>query len=170
MRRKGIVITIGIMIFFGYINCFAQSAKEAVKALQKLQAKVETGISFQDYFRALGDTKFEVDLFLRSVRPESTNEQLLKLAGQIQSAHLDYQSAGSIWDLQITGVSAGVFPSQGIRIKSIENYKWSYPELGYLKRYPLHSDCVFIEDVLRVIWKHAIKNTEEAITIIQAGK
>ena len=45
---------------------FGQSAKDAIRALKKLEARVEAGISYKDYAPALGDAKFEVNLFLES--------------------------------------------------------------------------------------------------------
>ena len=63
--KKLIVLAMVIGLLISNI-CYAQSAKDAVRALQKFQARIEVGISYRDYAPALGDVKFEVNQFLRS--------------------------------------------------------------------------------------------------------
>jgi hypothetical protein len=60
-----LAMALGLLVGLSSI-CYAQSAKEAVRALPKLQARVEAGISYRDYSPALGDALFEVKLFLQS--------------------------------------------------------------------------------------------------------
>ncbi|MGD0217487.1 MAG: hypothetical protein ABSC45_08265 [Desulfobaccales bacterium] len=45
---------------------FSQSAKDALRAMKKLQARTQAGISYNDYAPALGEAKFEINLFLES--------------------------------------------------------------------------------------------------------
>jgi len=47
-------------------------AKEAVSALKKVEARLQVGISYQDYTKLLGETLHQVNLFLES--PESTQK------------------------------------------------------------------------------------------------
>lgn len=72
----------------------AQSAKDALRALSKLQAKTEVGISLRDYRNELGDVKFEVDLFLKSKEAGKNTE----LANHIKKAMYTYLDALRVWD------------------------------------------------------------------------
>jgi hypothetical protein len=64
MRR---ILSITLIIFMGLNGvAFGQSAKDAVKALKKLEAKTETGINYKDFATALADTKVEVESFVNS--------------------------------------------------------------------------------------------------------
>lgn len=73
--------------------CSAQSVKEAVRALQKLQARTEAGISRRDYAPALGDTRFEVNQFLQSSEAKVNP----KLTASIIKTLNYYQMAADAW-------------------------------------------------------------------------
>lgn len=61
------MLSIALIIFMGLPGvAFGQSAKDAVKALKKLEARTETGINYKDFSAALADTKVEVESFLNS--------------------------------------------------------------------------------------------------------
>jgi hypothetical protein len=72
---------------------FGQSAKEAIRALKKLEARVQVGISYRDYAPALGDAQFEVNLFLESPEAKSKSE----LSQSIKKAMELYLQANTIW-------------------------------------------------------------------------
>ncbi len=77
MRNEMVAILCVLILVFGNV-CFAQSARDAVRALQKLQAKIDVGMTYLDYVSALGDTWFEVKSFLDSseakIKPALTLE------------------------------------------------------------------------------------------------
>ena len=103
IKNMNVVILSMVILFYGNA-CFAQSAKDAVRALQKLQARVEAGISYRDYAPALGDALFEVKLFLRN--PEAKTKP--ELAAAISKAMGYYQTAGEIWTSSIKAPALGV--------------------------------------------------------------
>lgn len=56
-----------LIVLFGSVGlAYGQTAKDAIKALKKLEAKTESGMSYQKYREALGDTNAEVKIFLES--------------------------------------------------------------------------------------------------------
>jgi hypothetical protein len=61
-------------------------AKEAVIALKKVKARFQVGISYQDYTKLLGETLFQINLFLES--PESTQKP--ELAQSIKKVFSHY--------------------------------------------------------------------------------
>jgi hypothetical protein len=99
-----------MVIIFSANVCFAQSAKDAVRALQKLQARVESGISYRDYGLALGDARFDVNLFLQS--PQAKNE---KLKASIRRAMEHYQMARTVWQVKFDKMYLG-------RLESVSNF------------------------------------------------
>jgi len=70
-----------------------ESAKNAVKALKKLEARCQAGISYRDYSPALGEAKFETNMFLQSKDAEDFKE----LRSSISKAVGHYEYANVIW-------------------------------------------------------------------------
>jgi hypothetical protein len=92
--KKLLLLAMALGLFVELPNiCHAQSAKEAVRALQKLQARIEIGISYRDYSPALGDAKFEVNLYMQG-REAKTK---LELATSLSKVIDLYQAALDVW-------------------------------------------------------------------------
>ena len=96
MRNTMVAMLFMLIIFFGNV-CFAQSANDAVKALQKLQTKIEIGMTYHDYVSALGDTWFEVKSFLDS--PEAKIKP--ELASEINQSMDNYRFAREYWAIYL---------------------------------------------------------------------
>jgi hypothetical protein len=154
--------------------CYAQSGKEALRALQKLQTRVEVGISYRDYAPALGDAKFEVGLFLKS--PEAKEkEKLALLINKSMSAH---HLALVIWQQYIADLQAGLImrDSRGalINVKYIRHLTDVFPELINVIEnrsvstsiFRSKGEWVWLSDVLNIIWKDAGKTLEEASNLL----
>src|SRR6266481_3317406 len=72
--------TLRVFPIFGLISCISivnlagchsslnseREAVEAVNALKKLEAKIETGLTEREYSSALGETNFAVKMFLEA--------------------------------------------------------------------------------------------------------
>lgn len=72
------VIVVSLFTFFS-ATAFAESTKEAIRALKKLEAKIEVGISYNDYSSALGGANFEVRMFLESPEAKEIWKECKKL-------------------------------------------------------------------------------------------
>src|SRR6266481_1879701 len=66
-----------------------QQAKDAVLALKKLEARIQSGVNYDDYIRALGDARFSVNLFTDSQEAK----KYLELVKTVKDAMSDYQFA-----------------------------------------------------------------------------
>jgi len=64
--KKLFIAVMVIGLTFAAVTTFAQSAKEAVLALKKLEARCQAGLSRSEYYSALGDAKFPVNLYMES--------------------------------------------------------------------------------------------------------
>jgi len=60
-----LLVTLFLVLSF-FTNVNADSAKDGIIALKKLQAKCQTGISYRDYSNALGEAKFPVNMYTES--------------------------------------------------------------------------------------------------------
>jgi len=89
MKKVMILLIILLIGLAGISN--AQSAKDALKSLKRLEAYCQTGISPIDFSRALGDAKFEVNLFLES-KEATQNVPLVETIKTIIAEYEDVQA------------------------------------------------------------------------------
>jgi len=122
MKKSARFSLVMLAIFLGLIGnaAFAQSDKDAVRALKKLQTKCSVGMSYRDFGNALGDTQFEVDLFLESKAAQNK----LSTAEHVKLAMKYYKQALAIWDIKIT-VGKRFYPAG---ISTVKNLLRLYPE------------------------------------------
>jgi hypothetical protein len=74
-----------------------QKAKDAVLILQKLNARVETGISYRDYSAALGEANFPAKQFLEGGHADAN----AVFSQSLRNAIKWYKAAGGIWSRQL---------------------------------------------------------------------
>lgn len=88
------MLAVMLIVLFGSVGlAYGQSAKDAIKALKKLEAKVESGTSYKKYREDLGDANAEVKLFLES--KAAKNDPSLALS--IKKIMGNYQDAADLW-------------------------------------------------------------------------
>jgi hypothetical protein len=133
---SGILTTL-LIVSFAHI-CLAQSATDAVKALQKLQAKVESGTNYDNYTSALGDARFEVKSFQNSPEAKKYSE----LAESINKTMDHYQMAADMWRRTFEGPC---------RVDCVEERN------QVAKDYPEISSTVLKEDSMRSLWKQGVQ-------------
>ena len=117
----------------------AQSAKEALLGLKKLQARVQSGVSYRDYGQALGEAKFPVNLYLESMESSKNPE----LTDSIKKAIAHYEFVRMVWQ------------------DTIDNEIWFISgrmEKLIIASYPIadkDSNFLVKEDVFDIIWGKA---------------
>ncbi|MGV8057883.1 MAG: hypothetical protein AB2L12_07680 [Smithellaceae bacterium] len=97
MKRLIVVIITFLFLLVG-TPLFAQSAKDSVKALKKLETLASTNIFGRDYLNAYAAAQAEVDMYLGN--PESKKK--LKLRNAIERTALAYKWAGKVWNLKMS--------------------------------------------------------------------
>jgi hypothetical protein len=97
--KKLFIVAMAIGLTLTAITAFAQTAKEAIYGLKKLEARVEAGISYRDYSPALGEAKFPVNLYLESQEAKNNPE----LASLIEKVMVHYEQAGFVFKEKIEG-------------------------------------------------------------------
>jgi hypothetical protein len=97
--KKLLMLIVMLLTVFSFVElAYGQSAKDAIKALKKIEARTETGITKKDYSAALADTKVEVNLFLES-KAGKKNPQL---TDHIKKALYLFEIANTIWGEKFT--------------------------------------------------------------------
>lgn len=86
---KRIICTVITLLSIS-VGCYAETFNDAYRALKRLEARTESGISYLDYPAALGDARFTVKMYLE----ESTHDQQRK---GIAEAMEHYENAMLFW-------------------------------------------------------------------------
>jgi hypothetical protein len=119
-----------------------ESAKNAVRALKKLEARIQAGISYRDYSPALGDAMFEVNMYNET----DDAKELQDLTASINKVIQHYEYAGVMWKLK--------FVMQGnaldLDTSAAKEFFKSYPDANkvYEKGGVLHKMPVMVNDNL----------------------
>lgn len=147
--KKVFIIVLVIALTFTTITAFAQSAKEAIMALKKLQARIQSGISYRDYSSALGEAKFPVNLFQESKEAPRN----IKLTESIARTMKHYEQAGAYWNYKFSIWEYGIGKDDEQEIIAI------YPDADKdsMNEGARISGCVYIERLLPVVWRAASK-------------
>lgn len=136
------------------IPAFPQSAKEALLALKKMEARCQSGISYQDYGPAVSDARIPINSFAESEDGKKSSE----LTEFLNKAMSHYEYAGKIWQLRFNPF----FQGYGI----IEVTSSLGQEIGEL--YPkadAKNEKYIVEEILPVVWEAAAKELEHATNL-----
>lgn len=136
------------------VPAFAQSAKEAILALKKIESRCQSGISYADYDPAVGDAKVPVSLFLESEEAKRSPE----LTDSMNKVISHYEYAGKIWQLRFSPFFQGygiitADSSLGEEINAL------YPKAR------AKNEKYFVEEILPVVWEAAAVELERATTL-----
>jgi hypothetical protein len=135
---------------------FAQTAKDALLALKKIQAKIQVGISYNDYGPACGDAKLQVNLFLDS----SEAKQNFKLTEAIKNAMKHYEGALEVWGCRFGGGTLTEVLSTPTYDVVIQSILRNNPELRSLV--VGNSGNLPILEARTILWREALNDTEKA--------
>lgn len=139
----------------------AQSAKDALMALKKLEARIQGGVTYRDYGSALGEAKFPLNLYFESSEAKKYSD----LSSSLRNAMYHYDVASRVWEFKM-----GRPPSRG-RFINVNSDLGKYLEKSYpnVKTDALSELKIFGKDstydadlVLRLIWKDASKEVDNA--------
>jgi hypothetical protein len=147
---------------------FSQSSKEAYRALKKLEAKIQAGISYKDYGSVLGDAKLEVNLFSESA--EAKEKPKLKEIFNKTMGY--YEEAGNVWNCKFAhrGYAYQMVPSNlgGTDSDLINQILRSYPKARFkISSDGLMAGCLPYNDAIKIIWQEASDELKKANPLIK---
>ncbi len=170
--KRNIALSVLLFVFALSTNAFAQSAKEAVYALKKLQVQVQTGISYREYSPAVAEAKFPVKLYLES--PEAQNTPQLSEA--LKNAVNHYDFANTVWGYKFSGQHVHYFiydsPDKDFFNEIVSNY----PDMPISQEGGLFGPGrakIDIDDAISLMWKKAsleIKNASDLLAKAETTK
>jgi hypothetical protein len=154
LRRNTVLLILLFSIAF-FSDVFAQSAKEAITALKKLQMRCETGILYNDYMPALAEAKTPVMVYIES--PASKNAP--EYSEALGSALAHYELAGSIFEYMFhTGAGQHFVSTQNPML--FNKIRQTYPELHI---YEQKDESGFsYAEAIQIMWTRAASQIERA--------
>jgi len=160
------ILGIGLIIFLGISElALAQTAKDALKSLKNIEARIEVGVSYQDYPQIVAEANREVNMFLDSNEAKK-NPQLAK---NIKMALDYYITAKEIWDIKFNCMDDFVLEAIGINNNCGKAIKRLYPH-SRAEILPGNLGPVYvISNVLRSIFNDASKELKKASEIIKTN-
>jgi hypothetical protein len=143
------------------------AARKMLSALQKLETRVQTGVSYRDYPVIVSDADYEVKQFSNEF-----GSRLPEVGLNATKVVSDYQYVLSVWRIKFNQTSpSGRRPNEWIhetaQIQAVLN---AYPST-YSAR--LSDGTLHIDRVLSIIWTEAskkLKDVEQAISQATSGK
>jgi hypothetical protein len=157
MKKTVVIVFMLIVSILFSVPAYAQSAKEAVFGLKKLQARCQAGIAYRDYSNALADAKFPVNLYMESSDAKKNPE----LTDSINKVMGHYEYAGTLWNSKMLGLTIdekyGFFTVDSKRGREISSL---YPQAS--QALTDKKDSYFLDGLLPIIWGAASQELENA--------
>lgn len=154
MKRYSILLSAFLFLMYSQ-SAFAQSAKDALMALKKIQMKCETGILYNEYIPALSEAKTPVMEYLQS--PASRNEP--EFSDALGSALGHYECAGRIFDYMFNAGAGQHFVSDQDPAL-FAKIKQRYPEVHlYVKK---DISGFSYSEAIHVMWTRGASEVERA--------
>lgn len=163
MKHRTHILIAAIFSLISLQWASAQTATDALTALQRLQNRCETGIAYVDYSEALAEASFP----FRQFQDAEEAAQNPEFNAHLRRAIEHYQFAGEIWTARFRAprddrmLSGGFIWHKGPLGKQI---KERYPEAETVNRfYPL-------DIILPQIWNHAEAELTQAEAVLAQSR
>jgi len=95
---KKIVLLSLLIVFFVASGADAQSARDAVRTLKRVEARVDMGINYNEYILAVADARVEVEMYLETQEAK----QKSSLTGMIKKILEHYETARTLWKIKVS--------------------------------------------------------------------
>ena len=149
-------------------SALGQSCKDVYKALKKIEAKTQIGISYIDYRRELGDVQYELNLFLEGKQAKQKPE----ITEHLKKAMMHYLNAAKVWEMTAEKGNIG-FYSPYVKYANptdIDKYFFKiYPKaLDKLSniRGPGYEKEIYYTDLLTIIWNEASNELKKVASLL----
>jgi len=150
MKKCSIIYFIFIISLIFPISAHAQSVKNAVRALEKLETRCESGMSYLDYSIAVANAKLPVNFYLESSE-SSMNEAL---TASVKKAMTHYEFVESAWRDAIANGGTPTPFSEGMELEIIGRYPMTDKSIS--EGGARQNDRILMkEKVFAIIWEAA---------------
>lgn len=139
-----------------------------LEALKRFRARTETGISYNDYVKALGELNYEIREFSDS--PEARS--IPKITGLLNTAFIRYKTAGTLWEgKNISNPGGDIFhrgDERSAQAKFFDSIVEVYsPKIQPFVKTNNNSTYLVFQPVLSLIWSFASEDIREASELIK---
>ena len=176
--KKIILLSLLLSLFMVPVAS-AQSARDAVKSLKRIEARVDMGINYNEYVLAVADARVEVQMYLESHEAQ----QKAALTAAIKKILEHYETAREVWKMKVSKTQdIGTVFGHLICLKDD-------PEGAFgrrlLKQYPQADkpvdhggalttrafkkdgcDEVLVDNLIHIIWQEASKDLQQATKML----
>lgn len=157
IRKYVIVIMLSIaFIILSPFEAKAQSAKDALLALKKLQTRIQAGVSYRDYSNFVADAVFPVKLFIES----QDSKEYVELAALMKKITERYAFAGEVWHWKFGRYGSKWIASNYSLFSQIRK---EYPDVPVKE---LLGPVIYVDEALPIIWSKASTEVDEAATVL----
>jgi hypothetical protein len=144
--RKTIILFICMLLL--PIGAFADTSRDAIRSLKKIEAYTQIGISNAEYVAALRDAQYEVNLYFYLDNPDLKKEhELAVLINQIMEG---YVYAGNLWK-----------KGEWIHLRDAAELLKKYPEISHNTDI-VQERTVQIQPVIAFVWGKASADLKKA--------
>lgn len=178
---KKIIFVLLLILLFIVPAAHAQSARDTVKALKRIEARVDMGISYNEYLLAVADARVEVQMYMESHEAK----QKAEMTGLIKKILGHYETAREVWKTKVSRTQdlGTVFghliclndDSEGVLGRRLLK---QYPQAdkpvdhgGALTKRTYKKDgCeeVLVDNLIYIIWQEASKDLLQATRMLFA--
>ncbi len=175
MKELALFLSVLMMLCPSYL--YGQSGKDVYRALKKIEAATQTGITSQDYTRLLSEAQLELNLFEES-KAAKLNSSLNSSLG-IAFSH--YKAAGIVWRDKIDGLEFVIvymknptdyFNSPGNK-KRVEHLSKAFPESmkkvnegGLIEEDSFGTGIISAKTITQFLWNQASKELRKASELL----
>jgi hypothetical protein len=155
MKKYALIIFIFVISIMFSVPVYAQTAKEAVMGLKKLQARVQSGISYRDYSNAVADAKFPVNLYMESADAKKYTE----LTESMNKAMEHYEFAGVVWQDAFSNTAMRGSLTRPVENAIVKLYPQADKEIkdGGARSKDYGLNFLLKEAVFMIVWAEASK-------------
>jgi hypothetical protein len=170
-----------LVLIFSFLTgtAYGQTALDTVRALKKLEARIDIGLNYKEYALNLADAKVEASLFLES----SVAKQNKALANLIQKILSHYETARVVWNLKVTKTED--FGTAFGHLMSLQDGEEGDLGRNLLQQYPQANKSaeksgaltmgtygskgineILVDNMISIIWKEAAKDQKEVVRMV----
>jgi hypothetical protein len=176
--KKIILISLLIPFFIAPL-AYGQSARDAVKALKRIEARADMGISYSEYVLAVADARVEVQMYLESHEAK----QKAEMTGLIKKILGHYETVREVWKNKVSRTQdlGTVFghliclnddPEGALGRRLLKQYPQANQQVDHggalTKRKKDRCEEVLVDNLIHIIWQEASRDLLQATRMLFA--
>jgi hypothetical protein len=178
--KKIILLSVSLLLlFFTAPAADAQSARDAVKQLKRIEARVDMGINYNEYVLAVADARVEVQMYLESHEAQ----QKAALTAIIKKILEHYETSREVWKIKVSKTQdlGTVFghliclrddPEGALGRRLLKQYPQADKPVDHGGALTTRAfkkngcDEVLVDNLIHIIWQEASRDLQQATKML----